>query len=414
MSERVILHLDINHCYAQIEEMLHPELSFVPMVVGGSEEKRHGIILAKNLLAKKYGIKTGEPLRDALKKCPGLTVIPVHFDEYIYYTSKVKDIYREYTDQVESFGLDEAWIDVTKSATIHGDGESVAKIIQQRVKEEIGLTISIGVSYNKIFAKLGSDMIKPNGLVVISRDNYKQVAWPLPVEDLLYVGHATHDKLARIGVKTIGDLATLPVGVMKDMIGKMGEIVWGFANGIDGSDVDLTTYSRQVKSVGNSITAVHDIKNLEEAKMVYHVLVESVASRLKDHGLKGYVISIGLRDKNFISFGRQRKVEIATNISDEIFKVVIELVKESYNFATPLRSIGVTVSGLEKDHAFTQLNLFVNEEERLALKRLDMIVDNIRARFGFEAVKRCSVIQDRALTNFDPKGDHTIHPVSYF
>lgn len=414
MSERVILHLDINHCYAQIEEMLHPELRFIPMVVGGDPEKRHGIILAKNLLAKKFGIKTGEPLRDAMKKCPGLTVVPVHFEEYKYYTEKVKDIYRDYTDQVESFGLDEAWIDVTRSAELHGDGETVAKIIQERVKEEIGLTISIGVSYNKIFAKLGSDLIKPSGLVVISKQNYKEVAWPLPVEDLLYVGPATHAKLARIGVKTIGELAQLPVQTMKSLIGKMGEIIWSFANGDDTSVVDLTTYKREVKSVGNSITAVHDIKNLEEAKIVYQVLVESVASRLKDEKMKGAVISIGLRDKNLVSFGRQQKIDNPTNISDEIFKVVVELVKTSYDFKIPLRSVGVSVSMLEKDTSYTQLSLFVDEEKRLALKRLDIMVDNIRAKFGFDAIKRASVIQDRVLTSFDPKGDHTIHPVSYF
>ena len=282
MQERVILHSDINHCYAQIEEMRHPELRKIPMAVGGHEEARHGIILAKNDMAKAYHIKTGESLREAYAKCPQLKIIHPDYEAYMYYTEQVKDIYREYTDKVESFGLDEAWIDLTQSISLFGSGKAIAQEIQKRVWQEIGLSVSIGVSYNKIFAKLGSDMQKPMGLVEIRKDNYQTLVWPLPVEDLFYVGRATKKKLRYYGIDTIGDLANLSKGWMKDHFGKMGELIWWFANGEDISEVALSGAKEPVKSVGNAITAPRDINTFEEAKIIYYVLVESVASRMRD------------------------------------------------------------------------------------------------------------------------------------
>lgn len=412
--ERIILHSDINHCYAQIEEMKYPALRKIPMAVGGFEEKRHGIILAKNDIAKTYQIKTGESLREAYAKCPDLKIIHPNYEEYIYYTEQVKDIYREYSDRVESFGLDEAWIDVSSSSTVFGDGYTIAKTIQQRVFQEIGLTISTGISFNKIFAKLGSDMNKHLGLVEITKDNYQEKVWPLPIGDLLYVGRATVKKLQEYHIETIGDLAQLPDGWMMDHFGKVGEILSCFARGEDVSEVALSSYKEPVKSVGNAITAIKDITCFEEAKLVYYVLVESVASRLRDGGLRGKVITISLRNKDLISFTRQKKIAQATNLTNDIMPIVLNLLKTHYSFSIPLRSIGVSISDLEDDNGYAQLNLFVSEEEQRKQRRLEETMDLIRSRFGYQKARRCSMALDKDLTGFDPKNEHVIYPVSFF
>lgn len=413
-EERVILHSDMNHCYAQIEEMKYPELRNYPMVVGGNEETRHGIILAKNDIAKKFNIKTGESLREATAKCPQLLIRSPDYEEYIYYTEKVKDVYRRYTDKVESFGLDEAWLDVSASIPLFGEGFEIAKEIQQKIWLEIGLSVSIGISYNKIFAKLGSDMKKKMGLVEISKENFKEKVWPLPVEDLLYVGSATKKKLAYYAITTIGELAQLRVHWMRNHFGKMGEIIWWFANGKDVSDVALSSFKASAKSVGNAITAPKDICTLDEAKLVYYVLVESVAARLREQGLCGNIICISLRSKDLTWFSRQQKIMQPTNIVNEIMVVVLALVKKHYDFHIPLRSIGVTLSGLEPDTHFVQMNLFICEEERRKQKKLEETMERVRKRFGFEKIKRCAMVLDTGLTDFNPKDDHIIHPVGYF
>ena len=261
--ERIILHSDINHCYAQIEEMKNPHLRHIPMAVGGFEEKRHGIILAKNDLAKTFHIKTGESLREAYAKCPQLTIIHPHYEEYLYYTEQIKDVYRQFSDRVESFGLDEAWVDVSESSRLYGDGVSIARMIQKKVLQQFGITISIGVSFNKIFAKLGSDMVKHMGLVEITKANYKQMVWPLPVSELLYIGRSTASKLEACGIYTIGELASLPSGFMSEHFGKVGEILHTFANGWDETPVAKTTEQAPIKSIGNAITAVKDIVSFE-------------------------------------------------------------------------------------------------------------------------------------------------------
>ncbi|MBR2812488.1 MAG: DNA polymerase IV, partial [Solobacterium sp.] len=286
MKEKIVMHADIDHCYAQIEEMKFPALRDVPMAVGGHEEKRHGIILAKNDLAKKAGVKTGESLREAYDKCPQLLIIPPSYDDYTYYTSLVKDIYREYSDRVESFGLDEAWIDLTDSGRLIGDEMSAAEKIQQRVLREIGLTVSIGVSYNKVFAKFGSDLRKPFGITHITRQNYRQLVWPRPVQDLLYVGPATNRKLHSRGILTVGELACYPVSYLKEAMGAAGVMIHAFANGEDPSEVAGSAEAPPVKSVGNAMTLIHDVVSAEEIRPVCFVLAESVASRLRDHGME--------------------------------------------------------------------------------------------------------------------------------
>lgn len=413
-KKKIILHIDINHCYAQIEEMKYPELRHVPMAVGGKEETRHGIILAKNDLAKTYGIKTGESLRNAYRKCPTILIIHPDYNEYMYYCEKVKQIYREYTDQVEYYGLDEAWLDVTASTALFGDGIEIAKKIQKRVFNELGITVSIGISWNKIFAKFGSDLDKKMGLVEINTSNYKEIVWSKPVEDLFYVGKATKRNLHKMYITTIGKLATCKRIYLELKLGKFGGMIWDFANGIDNSVVPLHDYESEIKSIGNSITTKYDLHNFEEAKAVFYVLSESIASRMRKKGITGYTVSIRLRDKNLHFLGtRQMKLDTAITTSNDIMECVKTLLKNNYDFDIPLRSIGVTVSSLEKDNQQLLLPLF-NESENNRQESLEQVIDNIRKTYGFSKVKRCSMLVHDTLTDFNPQEDHTIHPVSYF
>lgn len=412
MWPRAILHCDINHCYAQIEEMKFPELKHVPMAVGGSEASRNGIILARNLKAKQFDVATAETLREALNKCNDLVIVSPNYDDYMYYTEKVKDIYRDYSDQVESFGLDEAWVDITASQSLFGDPISIAKTIQQRVLQEVGLTISIGLSFNKIFAKLGSDLIKPSGFVVITKDNVQQLVHPLPVENLMYVGKATKKILYSRGITTIGDIVSLPIDYLKRILGKNGEMIYHFAQGNDVSDVTTSNFKRDVKSIGNSITAVKDIKNHHEAMLVFTILCQAVASRLKDSGFQGSLVRISLRNNQLETIQRQMPLEFPTNISSELISTVHQLLSSNYTFSIPLRSVGVSVSKLTPD-TMIQYNLFIDEEQRLTNKKIDCVMDTIKNKYGFNSIVTCSSLLDRQLTDFDPKGDHIIFPVSF-
>jgi len=417
--ERQILHIDLNHCYAQIEEMKVPAFREMAMAVGGNEENRHGIILAKNDLAKQYDIKTGESLREAYQKCPGLLIIHPDYKEYIYFTNRVKKIYQDYTDKVESFGLDEAWLDVSQSQKLFGNGYQIAKQIQQRVYNELGLTVSIGVSWNKIYSKLGSDLDKKMGLVHIRKDNYKDIVYPQVVQDLLYVGHATQKKLNHLGINTIGDLANYDKLELTKKFGKIGAIIWDFANGIDHSLVTTFHHTSAIKSIGNSITTKHDMTNYQEAEAVFYVLSESIASRLRDHQLKGRTISIRLRDCNLKHYGsRQISIDEAINTSSDIMLQVRILLALHYDFTIPLRSIGISVSNLEDQYLerSKQLSIFESTTDIQSMKqlKLEQAIDTIRNKYGYNTIKRANVLLHHELTHFNPKEEHTIHPESYF
>ncbi len=414
MKQRIIFHMDINHCYAQIEEMKYPALREVPMAVGGHEEKRHGIILAKNDLAKKCGIKTGQSLRDARQLCPDLLIIPPAYDDYTYYTNLVKDIYRRYSGQVESFGLDEAWLDCTDYPNPCGDAVELAAHIQQEVLQEIGLTVSVGVSWNKAFAKLGSDMKKPSGLTVITPENYKQKVWPLPAADLLYVGPATERKLAQRGIYTIGELAEYPVSFLKEAMGVAGEMIHAFANGLDPSPVQENTVQVPVKSVGNSMTMIHDVSSLEELKPVCYVIAESVASRLRDAGMEGKVLSVFARSSGLDWYGCQRDLGRYTAVSQEITEGAMRLMQEQLCLDQPLRAFGLSLSHLRPLNGGRQLSLFRDEEAYEKERQIDAAMEEIRDRYGYYAVRRACTLMDRPLTEFNPKEDHTVHPVGYF
>ena len=416
---RYIIHADLNHCYAQIEEMKEPWLRKIPMAVGGDEDKRHGIILAKNDLAKKYGIKTAETLRDAYKKCPDLYIVHPHYDDYIYYTEKVKDIYREYSDKVESFGLDEAWIDISDSELLFDDPIKLAKKIQIRVYEELGLTVSMGISYNKIFAKLGSDMDKHMGFTVISPDNYQKMVYDLAVDDLLYVGQATKAKLDRLGIKTIGDLAMYPLSILRQILGKNGAMIAMFARGLDITDVKFSGQSREVKSISNGVTAIRDLSSLDDIRMIFWVLSESVASRCRDKGLVGDVIYMGLRDNKLHYFSRQKKIDVATDLAKMIFDVAMSLFIKNIpinngHLQVPFRSITIGISHLSKKTSYIEYDLFDMTKERLKEYDLEVAIDKIRDKYGHDKACRLVTKLDDELTDFDPKGDHVIHPESWF
>lgn len=412
MGDRAIIHIDINHCFAQIEEMKYPELKHVPMCVGGKEETRNGIVLARNLKAKAYGIKTAESLRDAYRKCPELLVINPSYDDYQYYSDLIKDVYREYTDDVESFGIDEAWLDVSASQRLFGTAPKIGKEIQERVLNEFGITVSVGVSFNKIFSKLGSDMTKPSGFHVITKDNYKEVIWDLPASELLYVGPKTYPKLQKLGIDTIGELAQFDVNILKKQLGKHGELIWAFANGLDESDVDNTT--PLPKSIGNGITTPRNIETFLELKQVLYVLIESVASRMKDKNLEGNTISITLRDTDLMSMSRHLTVDYPTDLVSDIMNHALKILKEKFEFRPPYRSITITVSNLKMKADGYQIDLFDDPLRKHKDYTLDKTLSKLREKHGFTIIKRASMLLNEELTNFDPKGSHTIYPRGFF
>ena len=311
--DRTILHVDLNNFYASVECLYRPEIRGMPVVVAGDVEARHGIILAKNYPAKELGVKTGEAIWQAKQKCPGLIIVPPDFKKYLRFSKMAREIYADYTDRIEAFGIDEAWLDVSGSQEIFGTGPVIADTIRRRLGEEIGLTASVGVSFNKIFAKLGSDMKKPDATTVITEENFRQKVWPLPVGELLYVGRATKRKLVSRAIFTIGDLARRDMNDLKLLLGVWGETLWHFANGLDLDPVRQVGEDSLIKSVGNSTTTARDLLNEEDVKIIMYVLAESVAARLRIHGLRCSTVAISVRDNELLSFERQGKLPTPTS-----------------------------------------------------------------------------------------------------
>ncbi|WP_094604912.1 DNA polymerase IV [Sporomusa silvacetica DSM 10669] len=409
---RTILHVDLNSFYASVELIHRPELRDKPVAVCGDAEARHGIVLAKSEMAKKAGVKTGDVIWEARIKCPGLVTLSADFHKYLRFSRKAREIYADYTDQVENFGIDESWLDVTGSLKLFGSGPDIADTIRKRFREELGLTASAGVSWNKIFAKLGSDMKKPDATTVITEENFRNKVWPLPVGDLLYVGRSTRQKLENRGIYTIGDLANREVRNLRLLLGVWGETLWSFANGLDSAPVRLNGEESIVKSVGNSTTTVRDLQNDTDVKLIIYVLAESVAARLRKHGLKCRTVTISVRNNDLYSFDRQGKLLIPSFISNDIARKAMELFKANYTWDKPIRSIGVRGADLVTANGHIQIDLF--DGDNLEAETLEQTIDTIRKRFGHYSVQRCAMLLDRQLTGFNPKDDHTIHPVSYF
>ncbi len=427
--DRVILHSDCNCFYASVELLHHPELRGKPVAVGGDPEARHGIVLTADYTAKRYGVKTGMALWQAKQVCPEITFLPPRMDLYLRFSRMAHEIYADYTDRQEPYGIDECWLDVTGSASLKGDGLLIAKEISSRIKYELGITVSIGVSFNKIFAKLGSDYKKPDAITTMSKGEFQQKAWPLPVSDLLYVGASTNKKLQSLGIKTIGNLAQTDESVLNSRLGKMGSILWAFANGYDDSPVKIENTSAPIKSVGNSTTTPKDMETDEDVKIVLYILAESVAARLRENGFRCRTVEITMRDNDLYHFSRQLKLPNASSITKEIAEAGYQLYKENYRlpadreelqseerafYQKPLRSIGIRGTDLVTDNYWEQLNLFSDPERREKLGKVDAAVDEIRKRFGFYSIQRGLMYRDRILSSVNAKDDHTVHPHGYF
>ena len=410
---RAILHIDMNSCYASIECLHHPEIRHLPVAVGGDVEARHGIILAKNELAKRAGVKTGEALWQAKQKCPDLVIVPPHYQLYLRFSRMARAIYAEYTDLIEPFGLDEAWIDVTGSS-VFGDAVEIAETIRKRVKFELGITVSIGVSFNKIFAKLGSDYKKPDAVTVFGKDDYREKVWPLPVEELLYVGPATTRKLHARCIRTIGDLAQTDPSLLHSWLGKMGYVLHAFANGNDPSPVAPLGEEAIIKSIGNSTTTPRDLTCEEDVNIIFYVLAESVAARMRENGFRAKTVQISLRDTDLFSFERQCKLESPSCLASELHDAGMRLLRDHYRFRKPLRSVGIRGMDLVPIQTAMQLNFFEDPVRREKRERLEVAVDELRRRFGHAAVSRAVTMCDPSLGTINPKDDHTIHPVGYF
>lgn len=414
MPERTVLHSDINCCYASIEHLHHPELAGKPIAVGGDPEARHGIVLTADYMAKRRGVKTGMALWQARQMCPEITFVSPRMDLYLRFSRMAHEIYAEYTDMQEPYGIDECWLDVTHSRSIKGDGLLIAREISRRMKQELGITVSIGVSFNKIFAKLGSDYKKPDAITTMYESEFRWKAWELPVGDLLYVGRSTNQKLATMGIYTIGDLARSDERLLCSHLGKMGSILWAFANGYDDSPVRMEDTHAPIKSIGNSTTTPRDLECDLDVKIVIYILAESVAARLRENGFRCRVVEISIRDSSLVSFTRQRKIDHATNITGEIAELAYQLFKTNYDWSKTIRSVGVRGSDLVTENYYDQLDIFSSEQQRKKMMRVDHAMDDIRRRFGFFSVQRGLMYLDKNLSNVNAREDHTIHPHGYF
>lgn len=400
--------------YASVEMQRHPELRDKPLAVCGSQEDRHGIVLTANYIAKPRGVKTGMAIWQARQCCPNLVVLPPDMAEYIRISKMAREIYEDYTDQVEPFGLDESWLNVTGSVGLFGSPMTIAKEISNRIKFELGITASIGVADNKITAKLGSDYKKPDAITRIEADNYKEIVYPLPVSDLLYVGPATTRKLYSIGISTIGQLAEYPVDILTHKLGKMGAVLHMFANGRDVSPVQKSDHIPNIKSVGNSATTPRDLVNEEDVHLMLYLLAESVASRMRELVSRCTVVEVYIRDVDLNSFCRQRKLHNPTCSSAEIAQVAFELFRASYRWEKPVRSIGVRGAELVEMDSCLQLSMFQDDNKRDKWERIDATVDKLRERYGYMSVQRALMMTDPLLGKINPKDDHTVHPVGYF
>lgn len=392
--ERTILHCDCNGFYASVECVHNPRLKEVPMAVCGNPENRRGIILAKNELAKRRGVLTAETVWQAKKKCPDLVLIPPHREEYLRYSRRVNAIYAQFTDQVEPFGIDESWLDVTGSLGLFGSGKEIADQLRRRVREELGLTISVGVSYNKIYAKLGSDYRKPDATTVIDSANYREIVFPLPVTDLLFVGQSAAALLLGMRIRTIGDLAAADRSLLVARMGKIGGMLHDYAAGLDDSPVRRTSEVREIKSVGNGLTFSRNLEGWEDIRLGLTILADEVATRLRRQGLLSRTIQLTIKDPALKTITRQRPLPRPTNLARELVDACLSMMQACWNEHSPVRMLTITAQQLTEEEGGEQLSFFepeaaIQHEKRA---RLEQTVDAIRDKFGRGAIQPGSVI----------------------
>lgn len=422
MPERTIMHIDMNAFYASVAQHLDPAIRNLPVAVAGDPEKRNGIILAKSREAKACGVKTAEAIWQARQKCPRLIVVKPDYAAYKRYSRLARMIYYEYTDQVEPFGLDESWIDVTGSLPLFGGSAMlIAHEISERVKDELGLTVSVGVSWNKVFAKLGSDTDPGDGIVRISRDNYQEVAWPLAASEMIYVGPATARKLHSAGYDTIGDVAHAGDYLLDKRFGKIGRMLRSFARGEDASPVRVMDPARadvdyEVKGIGNGLTAPHDIVCESDAKALTWLLSESVSQRLRESRLRCRTVSIGIRRaSDLLGYTRQVTLRTPTCLTTDIANTAMGLIRanQPLDEEHAIRAIHVRATSLSSMYDPVQHDLFGDAEKTRVLERLDLAIDELRRRFGNKCVHRAVELTDEVMAGLDIKRDNTVHPVGF-
>ena len=411
---KVVLHADLNNFYASVACIEHPDLRELPIAVCGDPTMRHGIVLAKNMVAKRRGVITGQAIWQAKQSCPGLLTVAPDFETVLRYAGEVRRIFARYTNRVQPFGVDEAWLDISGPGVTIGDGFRVANHLRHAVREETGLTLSVGVGDNRIFAKLGSDLKKPDGVTVVCEQNRRAVLDPLPVDELLFIGRATGKKLHAVGIFTVGQLAAADPAALRGLFGKTGLMLSGFARGNDAASVIAEDAQPKMKSIGNSITAAHDIVHLHDARITLYGLCESVASRMRKHCFVGRVVQVSIRNATLDWYQRQRKLAFQTDCSFDLFETAYALLLENWQEGTPLRSLGVSVSQLAPANALMQLSFLPEDAARQKRQMLEHAIDDIRDRYGHFAIQRAIMLYDRTLGHINPEDEHVVHPEPYF
>ena len=395
--DRTILHCDMNSFYASVELLEHPELDGKPVAVCGDPHSRHGIILAKNEEAKKYKVQTAETIWQARRKCPDLILLAAHRYKYERFSKIINAIYLRYTDLVEPFSIDESWLDVTGSLSKFGmTGKEIADEIRETVKAETGLRQSVGVSFNKIFAKMGSDYKKPDATTVITRENYKDILWPLPARDLIFVGKSTAAKLESLNIRTIGAIAQADPSMLHRVFGKHGDEMVRYANGLEDSPVARYDAAREYKSVGNGITFRRNLQGREDVRTAVVSLSDRVSVRLRKHGLRASGVKVDIKDPNLRTISRQMQLESSTNSSAELAKAAMDLIDRNWRYTDPIRLITVTGINISEGMPEEQISLFepVLEEKRKQNEAIDAAMDSIRDKFG-----KYSIMHGGALGN---------------
>ena len=413
MKDRVIFHIDVNSAYLswsatyRLQQGDSLDIRTIPSIVGGDPVSRHGIVLAKSTPAKKFNIKTGETLYTALQKCPDLYIVSPQYDLYMNCSNALVEILREYTPTIQRFSVDECFLDFTNMEHLYPDYMQLAYEIKDRIKNELGFTVSIGISNNKLLAKVASDIKKPDAVVTLFPPEIKEKMWPLPVEDLFMVGRATAAKLYKLNIFTIGDLANYDIKILKQVLKSHGVMIWNYANGIEDSDVRKSNHI-DMKGMGNSTTIAWDIDNRADAHKVILSLCETVGMRLRDSGNCCSLISVYIKTSEFFSCGRQHKIHYYTDCTKKIAEVAYELFDELWK-GEELRHIGVRVSELCTNE-FMQTTLF-EEKENEKNRAIDRAIDSIRLRFGSRSIIRATFLNSGIRPLTGGTGDEEDYPV---
>ena len=404
--EKVILHCDLNCFFASVEMLYHPEFKNVPMAIGGDRENRHGIILAKNVIAKNAGVKTAVSLNEALEVCPNLIIRDPDYESYEYFSQKVRDIYYEFTDQVEPFGIDECWLDITSSINYFNGVQKIVDDLLYRVKNELGLTLSIGISYNKIYAKLGSDLAKEDSYYYVN--SLKDIEY-MSADKLLGIGHSTYEKLKSYGIYTIGDVANKPTNYLHAILGKFGDSLHYYANGLYDEEVCKCFRAEDVvKSFGNSMTSTRDLHDIDDFKCILTIVSDSVSARVKQAGMFFKTVHLTVRTKRLEIKTMQMTLKENSDLGKDIFDAALKLFQENCNFKIPYRSIGVSVTNLSFKKENIQTNLFSNETYSLKQRKKEQAIIDIRKRFGQNAISSLRLLEDCKLSHYSPSQSSSV------